>query len=274
MRADWVEPGFRDIWIDMFYLLSDCAYSHAARITSLFRRARDTQKQIGAPEDKLRVIPNGIRDEVFSNIPEKEPGDEIGIGAIVRIARIKDIETMLFAFLETVMEYPTAHLYIMGDVDDQDYYESCVNIVEQLNLSDSVTFTGSASVAEYLLKYDFTVLTSLSEGQPLSILESLCAARPVVATDVGACMELLLGGEIAPNGDILDPDGFGEAGIIAPSTDVQQIADGMKELCGNVGRRQRMGRNGRQRVRAIYSQELSIGRYRDLYDEVMALPGL
>ena len=60
------------------------------------------------------------------------------------------------------------------------------------------------NVVEYMRKLDFTVLTSISEGQPLSVLESFAAARPCVTTDVGCCRELLEGEE----GDDLGVAGF------------------------------------------------------------------
>ncbi|MFR7798548.1 MAG: glycosyltransferase [Collinsella sp.] len=54
-------------------------------------------------------------------------------------------------------------------------------------------FTGRVNVVEYMEKLDFTILTSISEGQPLSVLESLAARRPCVTTEVGCCRELLEG---------------------------------------------------------------------------------
>lgn len=65
-------------------------------------------------------------------------------------------------------------------------------------------FTGRVNVVEYMEKLDFTILTSISEGQPLSVLESLAARRPCVTTEVGCCRELLEG---APGDD------FGVAGL-------------------------------------------------------------
>ena len=50
-------------------------------------------------------------------------------------------------------------------------------------------------IVKYMEKLDFTILTSISEGQPLSVLESFAARRPCVTTDVGCCRELLEGKE-------------------------------------------------------------------------------
>ena len=68
-------------------------------------------------------------------------------------------------------------LHILGGVDDQEYADECYELVEQLGVRN-LEFTGRVNVVEYMRKLDFTVLTSISEGQPLSVLESFAAARP------------------------------------------------------------------------------------------------
>ena len=62
--------------------------------------------------------------------------------------------------------------------------------MKQLRL-DNLIFTGRVDVVQYMQKLDFTILTSISEGQPLSVLESMAARRPCVTTEVGCCRELL-----------------------------------------------------------------------------------
>ena len=54
---------------------------------------------------------------------------------------------------------------------------------------EDVIFTGKVDVTEYLGKMDMTILTSISEGQPLKILDSFAAKKPVIATDVGNCRD-------------------------------------------------------------------------------------
>ena len=94
----------------------------------------------------------------------------------------------------------------MGGVDDEDYAKECYALVEELQLKNLI-FTGRVDVVQYMQKLDFTILTSISEGQPLSVLESMAARRPCVTTEVGCCRELLEG---APG------DTFGIAGYCVP----------------------------------------------------------
>lgn len=256
LRASWVLPFFRQQWIDLFYVFSDCAYRHADRVTALFSRANEIQKELGCNPLKVRVIENGVHYERFCKIPPKEENGWIDIGAVVRIARIKDIKTMIYAFAEVKTEVENARLHILGDVDDREYFEECKVLIQQLNVKD-IIFTGVVNVIEYMVKFDFTILTSISEGQPLSVLESFAAGRPCVTTDVGCCRDLLDG-----------EDGFGPAGICVPPMHKERLAQAMIEMCREPVRREHMGQAGKARVLHAYTHEISMDKYRKLYEEV------
>lgn len=257
LRAEWLMPRFRGLWIDFFYSLSDCAYSHAEKITALFKGASHTQQSIGAAKEKQIVIPNGIHEERFEKVPEKEESeDEITIGAVVRIARIKDLKTMIYAFIEAQQILEVAKLYILGDTDDEEYYDECVRVVKQLGFEDRIIFTGVVDVLTFMEKFDFTLLTSISEGQPLSILESLASGRPCIATDVGCCRELLL-----------SDDGHGTAGMIVPPMNSAQLADAIVMLGGDPYLRQKMAESGKARVKEYYTNKRMVDNYRRMYAE-------
>ena len=142
--------------------------------------------------EKCRVIENGIDYDRLSQIPLKEEDGWIDIGTVVRLAPIKDIKTMIYAFYELSSRMENVRLHILGGVDDEEYADECYALVKQLDIKNLV-FTGRVDIVQYMRKLDFTILTSISEGQPLSVLESFAARRPCVTTDVGCCRELLNG---------------------------------------------------------------------------------
>ena len=257
LRSTWVQPQFKDMWINMFYMFSRCAYQAADRVTSLFTKASDIQREIGAPADKLMVIPNGVHFERYSAIPEKEYNGHIDIGAIVRVVPIKDIKTMLYAFSQASDIVPNLSLHIIGPCDeDEAYFGECLAIKEELGL-ERVHFTGRVNVTEYMAKLDFTLLTSISEGMPLVILESNAARRPSVATDVGSCRELIEG----------EPLDIGPGGICVPAMHQRAIADAIVKLSTDTKLRHEMGQNGQERVRRRYLHEDMMNRYREAYKE-------
>ena len=261
IRAKWVARAFKPHWISFFYMLSDLVYSRASHVTSLFTRAMQTQIHMGCAPEKCRVIENGISYERFCNIPLKADDGIVDIGAVVRLAPIKDIKTMIYAFFELSCRKDNVRLHIMGGVDDQEYADECYALVKQLNLEDKIVFTGNVNVVSYFEKLDFTLLTSISEGQPLSILESLAARRPCVSTDVGCCNELL---------DGKPGDKLGKAGFYVPPMQRSRLADAMERLCDSRQLRLEMGEIGRQRVYEYYRYGIMLTKYRNLYKEVEA----
>ncbi len=259
LRTDWVPPHFKNLWIRMFYLYTRCAYHYAFRVTSLFQRASLIQQEIGCPLQKCRVIPNGIDYERFSSVPQKEPDGFIDIGAVVRLVPIKDIKTMLYAFSLVSGERKDVRLHIIGPTEeDEDYYAECVWLRDELGLQNAV-FTGRVNVAEYLKKIDFILLTSLSEGQPLAVLEGLAAGRPAVTTDVGCCRELL-----EDRGD-----GFGPAGYVVPPMHQSAMAEAILRMCKRESERRAMGKAGQERVAAGYRHAQMLARYEALFEEAL-----
>jgi glycosyltransferase involved in cell wall biosynthesis len=260
LQADWITTYLKNMWITLFSMFSKCAYDHAFCVTSLYAAARNIQTQLGCNEEKAVVIPNGVKHEDFDAIPEKiaHENEKISIGAVVRFAPIKDIKTMIYAFAELKHIYPDVELDILGDIDNQEYYEECAYLLEFLNLSD-VHFVGQQNVKTYIEKFDFTILTSISEGLPLAVLESMAAGKPVVATDVGACREML---------DERDEPGFeGRAGIICPPMDTAAITSAMYRLCTDAGLRHEMSEVGRMRARSFYNYKDVLQKYKNLYTE-------
>lgn len=264
IRAKWVMPAFKKHWIRFFYMLSSVIYQRAFRITSLFSRARAAQIEMGCDPERCRVIGNGIFFERMAEIPLKKEDGWIDIGAIVRLAPIKDVKTMIHAFYELCARRDRIRLHIMGGTDDEEYGAECRELVEQLEMTEKILFTGRVDIAMYMEKLDFTILTSISEGQPLSVLESLAACRPCVTTDVGCCKELLYGEQ---------GDESGAAGYCVPPMYREGLAEAMEKLCASRERRIRMGRNGQKRVERRYRHEQMMEKYRDLYREVETVYG-
>ena len=257
IKAKWVANIYKNLWIDQFRKMSRLAYGQADIVTSLYAHARELQIELGCLPEKTCVTPNGIAASGFADIPGKRPEDEqfISVGAVLRVTPIKDVKTMIQAFDFAKKKQPRLKLWIMGPWDeDKEYAEECFELVKMLGLSD-VEFTGRVDVREYLGRMDMTILTSISEGQPLTILESYAAKKPVISTDVGNCRGLIYG----------EDDDFGEAGIVAHIMNVKEIADAMVNLAANSALRRRMGENGYKRLMSKYTIEKMKAAYEELY---------
>lgn len=256
LACNWIEERMKKTWVNFFYNISIAAYEKAATVTSLFENAKKTQIIIGCRPDKCEVIPNGIHLEKYISMPDKEKNSYIDIGAFIRFSSIKDVKTLLYSFYETWSECPQARLHIFGSTNDKEYERQCLNIIETLGIRDYIHIYGQVNPLEYMPKMDFTILTSISEGQPLTILESFAARRPVVCTNVGCCQELINGND----------DGFGAAGICCVPMDVTGIAKAMKKMCNNEELRKQYGINGMHRTESKYKFEEMMEHYFNVYE--------
>lgn len=257
LRADWVVPYFKELWISMFYMYSRFAYQSAHRVTSLFNRASHIQQELGCPSEKCDVVNNGIFYEDFASIPLKEDDEWIDIGAIVRIAPIKDIKTMIYTFSRLKQEIKKVRLFVLGGIDDEDYYKECLDLIEYLKVKD-IHFEGLVDVKAFLKRFDFTMLTSISEGQPFAAIESLAARRPLVATNVGSLRELI-------DGD--GRDELGAAGIYVSPMHQTELLNALLRMCRNVEMRKNMGVIGQQRVKEFYDHPTMVTNYKNVYQK-------
>ena len=257
IKAKWAQGVFKNIWIEQFQKMARLAYGRADIVTSLFERARELQMEEGCPAEKTLIVPNGIRAEKFRALPgkpEEEQGN-INVGAVLRVAPVKDVMTLIQAFGFAKEREPALKLFVIGPwEEDEDYARECFDFVKTMGIQD-VVFTGRVNVKEYYGRMDMTILTSISEGQPLTILESFAAHKPVIATDVGDCRDLILG----------KGDGFGEAGIVTHIMNVEEISWAILRLAHNEQMRLDMGENGYRRVSSCYKIEKLRYTYGNIY---------
>lgn len=260
LKSSWVDNSFKSTWIDFFMNISLGAYKSADAITSLFGLARQMQIDLGADQDKCSIIPNGIDTNRFAQIPPiSERLNGLTIGAIVRVVPIKDIKTMIYSFELVKKEIDNAKLYIIGPLDENpQYYKECLELIEVIGCKD-IEFVGRVDIGEWMERLDMVLLTSVSEGQPFVLLEAMAAKRPVVATDVGSCREIIEGNN----------DGLGAAGRVAAVMNPNAIAKCILKLARDREVMAHMGEVGYKRVCQYYKKEDFLVQYEQLYRRLM-----
>jgi glycosyltransferase involved in cell wall biosynthesis len=275
--ADWLQEDalqnlsiermhrdLRDLWIDTFTSFSRVCYAASSRIITLYEGNTLLQLQDGADPDRLRVIPNGIEVAAGPERPARE-GAPPTVALVGRVVPIKDIKTFLRA-CALLREYvPDVRVWVLGPLDeDADYVTECRQLAAHLDLQSTVEFKGKVQLRDYYPLIDVLVLTSVSEAQPLVILEAAAAGIPSVATDVGACREMILGrSDEAPK--------LGEAGAVTPLANPAATARALQWLLTDAEAYERCGRAARERVRRYYNKADLDEAYRRLYDEHIAM---
>ena len=262
IKAKWVQGVYKSIWIEQFRKMSKCAYHFADLVTALFEQANSLQVELGCSAEKAIVTPNGIDIKKFANIPMKDPDDPyINVGAILRVTPIKDVKTMINGFYYAHEKQPRLKLWIMGpDDEDPEYAEECRELVRVMQ-AKNIVFTGRINTTEYIGKMDMTILTSISEGQPLTILESFAAKKPCIATNVGNCHGLIYG----------ENDSFGDAGIVVSIMNISEVSKALIKLANNPKLVKQMGENGFRRVLAKYRSVYMEDSYRRIYKTLVEM---
>jgi len=250
--------GLQEMWTDSFTVFSKLCYDVCSEIITLFEGNMRLQVLDGAKPEKIKIIPNGIDYEKFSKISRIKKNRPI-VALIGRVVEIKDVKTFIKSIDFVRNSTPDINAYIIGGADEEpDYFEECKELIQTLNLQSNITFTGNVNILDYLAEIDIVVLSSLSEGQPLVILECGAAGIPCVATDVGSCRELILGKKD-------ESPKLGDGGIVTPLVNPNAIAMAIDKLLFDFEFYKSCSSAIKKRVNTYYTLEQQTESYKKIY---------
>jgi len=248
----------RDVWLSAFTGFSRVSYALADVITTQYRANQNYQLIDGAPEHKLRIIPNGIDVDLYAGVKrctEPHPPTVLLIG---RIVPIKDTRTFIMAASLLRELVPDVVAILIGpEEEDPAYAAGCRSLVAQLGLEATVQFLGRVpDVKEYLARADVIALTSISEAQPIALLEAAATGLPAVTTDVGSCREIIEG--------FADDPVVGRGGFVVEACNPKATAEALATILLDDELRASMGQVMLRRIPNLYHKE----RIRHLYEEL------
>jgi glycosyltransferase involved in cell wall biosynthesis len=198
-------------------------------------------------ENVLRTVRGGIRDEILA--PRSSPNPIPRFIMVARFSEQKDQATLLKA----LSEVENLQLDLVGSGP---LLAPCHELAISLGLEPRVAFLGDRNDVPQLLRAaDAFVLSTHYEGLPISILEAMRAALPVVASDVGGNSE-----EIEHL----------RTGLLVPRGDVSALAAALRELAASPALRGQMGEAGRQKFLREFTVERMISGVEAIYDELWA----
>ena len=257
-------PELREVWLKGFLGFSRVAYGAADVITTQDRANQEYQRADGAPQEKLRIIPNGIDVDAYAPVAKSagaRPPTALMIG---RLVPIKDIRTFIVAVSILKRLVPAAIAIMIGPEDeDPAYAAGCRALVSQLGLGDTIQFLGRVpDVKPYLAIADVVVLSSISEAQPIALLEAAATGLPAVTTDVGSCREIIEG--------FADDPVQGRGGFVVPACDPQAMAEAVAAILRDREIRLAMGQVMQRRIPNLYHKDRIRRIYEGLYAELAA----
>ena len=254
----------RSVWIRFFLSLGRMSYSTANEVFTLYEGNRLRQVKDGCPEEKLRIIPNGVNVKRFRPVRRDATAAVPPVLALIgRVVPIKDIKNFIRTMQIVRTQLPEAEGWLFGPEDeDEEYTVECKMLVESLGLSHVVKFKGFGKPEEIFPAIGLSVLTSVSEGQPLVVLEGFAAGIPAVTTDVGGCRELI-------EGITVEDRAMGSAGGVVPIADPRAFANAAVALLSDTDTWRKASDAAIERVEAYYDEDDMIERYRLVYEQQM-----
>ena len=237
--------------INLSVLVSKLCYVYADQVSPVANFNTRWEKRFGVNQHKIKTIYNGIDPGIF--VPKTKPEKSRGRPTVVAAAHViplKDIETMIRSCAVVRRKIENVKYIVYGSLEvAPDYTKICKSLISELNLEDHFILGGYHNKpSDIFNEGDISVLSSISEGFPYTVLESMACARPVVATDVGGVKEAL--------------DGFG---IIVKPKDAEAFGEGVINLLLDHELRQSLGRLAREQVLLKFRISTSIDYYLEAY---------
>ena len=247
------------------------AYVQARHIITLSDVNRIKQIADGAPPEKIEIVPNGValKSAEQPRRPRRSadagrrrvalPPPRLRVGFVGRVVPIKDVDHLHPRLRHRAQRRRAGRARDRTGRGDPGYAARCRQLVSRLGRTDQIRFVGPMPPDQIYGDLDVVVLTSFSEGQPLVILEAYAWGVPVVATDVGACREMIEGRTDGGSAR------SGRAASSPASPRRKETAAALVRLARDVRLRWRMGAAGHRRVTAFYQRRDMLARYRALY---------
>ena len=242
------------------------------------RREINEEFRVGRA-DRFAVIPLGLDLSVFADWRKRGQSfrqdlgvgtGDILVGIVGRLTEIKNHELFLRAAADfknrlSVKSPKRVKFVLIGDGALRSKLE---HLAKSLGLTEDVIFAGSRRDLEDIYPaLDIVALTSLNEGTPLTLIEAMANARPIVSTDVGGVVDLL-GDPVLQDSESLFVTR--QRGITVPAGDAGTFADGLSYLVDNSTLCREIGERGLFFVESTYSKDRLLEDVSALYTDLMA----
>jgi len=214
-------------------------------------------------ENKIEVIPLGFELDGFLRLLPRENTD-VNIGIVGRLVPVKNHHLFLRA-ADLIMRSARDIRLRFKIIGDGELRQELEEYAFNLGIREKVDFLGwKKDIFEVYSGLDIVALTSINEGTPVSLIESMAAAKPIIATDVGGVRDLL-GKEIGLSEKTKGSFKVLERGIIVRSGDASDFAAALAFLLQNKELRTDMGAFGREFVKNRFSRARLIKDIESLY---------
>ncbi|MBS0235249.1 MAG: glycosyltransferase [Proteobacteria bacterium] len=214
-------------------------------------------EHFGVRISETAVIYNGVPKGDFTarlSVPTRPAGfaEPFRIGMVARLEKHKDHVTLIRAAKILRNRGRNISVKIVGDGSQRNALQHLIDAEE---LSDTTMLLGTRSdVAAVLADLDlFVFSTTPDEGFGIALVEAMLMGVPIVASDVGACREVLNGGDL---------------GLLVPARDALSLADAVEKVCASREEAEKRAFRAREHALRTYSADAMT----DGYGDILGLP--
>jgi glycosyltransferase involved in cell wall biosynthesis len=197
----------------------------------------DIARDFNISPDRFRIIPNGVRTDLFYPIPEIEREKARLIVTNSADMPLKGLYYLLRAVSKVAQTHPI-QLTVVGTPKKNGFSQE---LIQRLGIGDRITFTGRIADDRFVREYakaTAAVVPSVYEGFGLPVAEAMACAVPVISTTGGALPEVV-----------------GDAGLLVPPADDEALAEAILTLLQQPQLAQKLGRAGYLRVHQHFTWE-------------------
>lgn len=260
-----LNPRLRLVWHDHFGLQgikSRPVYLYllfAKRANAVFSVTRElahwSVQSLGLAKERVLYLPNFVEAQQPLSISLDLPGTAgKRLVCVANIRLQKDHLTLLRALAQVVKVEPQCHLILVGAENDPHLANQARQESQRLGLASNVSWVGPREdVTLILANCDIGILSSVSEGFPVVLLEYGRAGLAVVATQMGECAEILENGN---------------AGILVPPSNPDSLAAALLRLLKTSALRTQLGERLNERVKQNYSAETIVNQVCQVYEQI------
>jgi glycosyltransferase involved in cell wall biosynthesis len=229
-------------------LVSRIVYRRAARIVAVSSAIRrQLTREFGVPAEKVAVVHNSV---TAPPVADARTNGRPTVGVVARLQPEKGIDVLLRVVDDVAREVPEVRFRVVGDGPLRVPLE---RLARKLGVAERVEFLGERrDVRDLLPTFDALVMPSRSEGTPLTIVESMFAGTPVVATAVGG---------------IPDQIENGVTGVLVPPEDGRALAAATASVLRDRSLAARLAKTARAHAELAFSHSTMVAKLEAVYAE-------
>jgi glycosyltransferase involved in cell wall biosynthesis len=224
--------------------------------------AQSVEDTEGVPANRVWIVSNFVDEAAFLPLSDEEraatkvkwgvPSDALVIGCVARLVPVKDHANLIRAFAQLLSSQSNLRLALIGDGESRGELHA---LATELGVAESTIFVGELrGGGNHHRMFDISVLCSLSEGFPNSLVEAMAAGVPIVATSVGGNIDAVV---------------EGENGLLVPPQRPDALAGALRTLIADPSRRATMGAAGRERAKDRYGAREAVKSLETMYERLL-----